>query len=373
MSPVDELPQAARPFVTFSTYVRAHGFASSPDQTTSFLAAVELLGPRNMEDIRRAAHATLAPTPERRAEFDALFRAFFQGQSVVPPTLSESDDDTMRVQQDEGGLFEPELADEEHEAGQAATGAEMPSQRRFSDVSDNDLLRRFRRLVSKRLPVRRGHRRFKSNRGDTYSLRRALRGAVRRDGEILVLPQTRRKLRQRKILLLIDVSGSMKAETESYLCFAHTLFQASERIEVFTLGTRLTRVSRALRVANREQALDMAAGIVSDWDGGTRIGDALQAFLSLPRYAGFARGAVTLILSDGLERGDPAAMSDAVARLARLSWRLSWLTPLAGSDDFRPQTAALQSIVPYVNEIRAGASVEQLCKHVLGLAQSRSA
>ena len=131
------------------------------------------------------------------------------------------------------------------------------------------------------------------------------------------------------MLLLIDVSGSMKARTEDNLRLAHALTQARRRVEVFTFGTRLTRVTRPMRLKRREQALAAAAQMVSDWDGGTRIGDALKAFLAVPRFAGYARGAVVLIVSDGLERGDPAAMRDAVAKLSRRAWRLSWLTPLA--------------------------------------------
>ncbi len=115
---------------------------------------------------------------------------------------------------------------------------------------------------------------------------------------------------------------------------------------MFTFGTRLTRVTRPLRIKRREQALRAAAHLVSDWDGGTRIGDALQAFLAVPRFAGYARGAAVLVVSDGLERGDVAAMRDAVAKLSRRAWRLSWLTPLATGRAFTPQTAALVAIRP---------------------------
>ncbi len=115
-------------------------------------------------------------------------------------------------------------------------------------------------------------------------------------------------------------------------------------VEVFTFGTRLTRVTRPLRLKRREQALTAAAHLVSDWDGGTRIGDALQAFLAVPRFAGYARGAAVIVVSDGLERGDVAALRDAVAKLSRRAWRLSWLTPLATGPGFTPQTEALIAI-----------------------------
>ena len=171
---------------------------------------------------------------------------------------------------------------------------------------------------------------------------------------MLHLPKMRRKLAQRRILLLIDVSGSMKAATDGFLRLAHSLGRVVERLEVFTLGTRLTRITSAIRMRQRDQALTMASSMVSDWDGGTRIGEALQAFLAIPRFAVFSRGALVVVLSDGLERGEHDAMTSAVQKLTRLAWRLEWLTPDAGSVDFEPRTAALQSILPFVDHLGTG-------------------
>jgi uncharacterized protein with von Willebrand factor type A (vWA) domain len=149
--------------------------------------------------------------------------------------------------------------------------------------------------------------------------------------------------------------------------------QAATQVEVFTFGTRLTRVTRALRVRRREQALSAAANAVSDWDGGTRIGDALQAFLAVPRFAGYARGAAVLVISDGLERGDVVAMRDAVARLSRRAWRLDWLTPLATGRAFTPQTAGLLAIRPLVDEMADGGSSAAIVTHILSLSARRAA
>jgi uncharacterized protein with von Willebrand factor type A (vWA) domain len=128
-----------------------------------------------------------------------------------------------------------------------------------------------------------------------------------------------------------------------------------------------------MRLRRSEQALAGAAQIVSDWDGGTRIGDALKAFLAVPRFGSYARGAVTLIVSDGLERGDPAALAEAVARLSRGSWRLSWLTPLATERDFRPRTEALVAIFPFVDDRVDGGSVSAIVDHVLAIGRRRAA
>ena len=364
------LPAAARHLAGFSPFLRRFDFWTSPEQTMAFLAAVELLGPRGIEDVRRAAIATLSPERERAGEFDALFRAWFHGEFV--PVPGDSGDDTeVRVHDEGEAVFEASEAPEVDESGQAATAAEALSQRRFRPDPGLAFFRRFAREAPARLPRRRGFRHSRARKGDSIDLRRALRLALRAGGDAPEIPWRRRRTRQRRILLLIDISGSMKDYTEHTLRFAHALSRAAERMECFTLGTRLTRVTGALRLHDPDRALERASALAPDWDGGTRIGDAPRAFLSVPRFAGLARGAAVIVLSDGSERGNPNAMVDAVRRLSRLAWRLSWLTPLAADTGFRPETAALAAALPYLDDLGDGASPESLRAHVLSLGQVR--
>jgi uncharacterized protein with von Willebrand factor type A (vWA) domain len=369
MSEPQSLPHAARPFLTFATLLRSNGFIVAPEQTVAFLTAIDLLGPSGITDIRRAAHATLAPPPERRPEFEALFDAHFLGRTTTVAVPAERGDDEIRVRDGDRGSFEPLMTGETRTSGRAAAAAELLAARRFGPESDTQVLRRFERALPQRVPRRRGYRHSVDRRGRGFDLRRSLRQSIRTDGEVMQLPRLRRRVRQRHILLLIDVSGSMKDRTEAHLRFAHALARAVERSEIFTIGTRLTRVTRALRRKNRDQALAAASNVVADWDGGTRIGDALQAFLTVPRFAGHARGALVLVISDGLERGDHRAMTSAVARLSSLAWRISWLTPLAVDSSYRPQTAALKSILPLIDDLADGSSTERLCTHVLQVSQ----
>ena len=371
MSGSATIPAPARVLAGFPPFLRRFGFGTSPDQTVAFLDAVERLGPRGIDDVRRAAAATLGPPRERAGEFEALFRAWFHGEAT--PTPRESEDDTeVRVHDDGDGTLEPPGAADMGESGQTATAAEMLGHRRFRADTGTDSLRRFAREAPAVLPRRRGLRRKRARKGETPDLSRALRAAVRQGGDTPVLPWRRRSLRQRRILLLIDVSGSMKEHTEPALRLAHVLYHAAERMEGFTLGTRLTRITRALRLRNAEAALAKASALVPDWDGGTRIGDALAAFLAVPRFAGFARGAVVVVLSDGLERGGPDTLTGAVARLSRLAWRVSWLTPLAADPAFRPETAGLTAIAPFLDDLGDGASPDALCRHLLSLGRIRT-
>ena len=336
----------------------------------AFLAAVELLGPRGIDDVRRAAVATLSPARERSGEFDALFRAWFHGEIAPVPRASE-DETEIRIHDEGGAAHEPPDAPDFGESGQSATASEMLGDRLFQAETAAERLRRFAREAPERLPRRRGLRRMRACKGDIVDFRGALRAAVRQGGDTPVLAWRRRRSRQRRLLLLIDVSGSMKEHTESTLRFAHVLFHAAERMECFTLGTRLTRITSALRLRNPEAALAKASPLVPDWDGGTRLGDALGAFLAVPRFAGCARGAVAVVVSDGLERGGPDTMTNAVARLSRLAWRVSWLTPLAADPAFRPETAGLAAIAPHVDDLGDGGSPNALCSHMLSLGRSR--
>ena len=364
------MPAPARHLAGFPPFLRDFGFTTSPEQTVAFLQAVELLGPRGIDDVRRAAVATLSPPRERAGEFDALFRAWFHGEFAPVPRESE-DETEVRVHDEGGATHEPPDEPDLGESGQSATAAEMLGGRRFRAETAIERLRRFAREAPERLPRRRGLRRRRARKGDTVDLPRALRTAVRHGGDTPVLPWRRRTLRQRRILLLVDVSGSMKEQTENVLRFAHVLYHAAERMEGFTLGTRLTRITAALRLRNADSALAKASALVPDFDGGTRIGDALAAFLAVPRFAGFARGAAVVVLSDGLERGGPDTMTGAVARLSRLAWRVSWLTPLAADPEFRPETTALSAIAPLLDDLGDGSSPEALCRHMLSLGRIR--
>jgi uncharacterized protein len=367
------LPRPLEPFIAFASVLRANGFAVAPEQTESFVAGVGLLGPRAIDDVHRAALATLAPPPERREEFDALFRMVFLGQAIAAPAPADpdSEDDVEAFDAADGGMEPPETP-EEDESGGEPTGAERLFARRFGELSESEVLRRFRRAAPAALPRRRARRLVSAKSSGQFDMRRALREAVRRDGEVVRLPTLARRQVRRRVLLLIDVSGSMKERTDAHLRFAHTLARATERLEVFTLGTRLTRITRAMRHRNRDQAMAMASTLVADWDGGTRLGDALQAFLAVPRFAGFARGALCVVVSDGLERGNPAAMTDAIARLSRLAWAVVWLTPLAGDAGYTTETAALKAVLPYIDRLGDASSPERLCAEILNFQRKAS-
>ena len=359
------LPRPLAPFLNFAQALRSAGFLAAPEQTQSFIAAVGLIGPRSLMDIRRAARATFGPQPERHEEFDALFDEIFLGRVLSAPAPGDPEDMPNAY---DAGAFEPILAPEDEEpSGADASLAERLFARHFID-DESDALRVFARDLPSALPRRRARRMTRGN-GRVADPRRTFRHMMRRDGELTRLMRRRRKERQRRVLLLVDISGSMKAGTDSALRLAHALVRGGEQVEVFTIGTRLTRVTRALARRNREQALQLASGLVADWDGGTRLGEALQVFLSVPRFAGFARGAFVIVISDGLERGGPEALTQAMARLDGLAWSVLWLTPLAADAHFQPKTEALRAIAPMIDRLGNGASPQAIAHEILHFAK----
>lgn len=367
MSELAILPRPLAPFMAFGQALRASGFAVAPEQLNALIAAVGLLGPRSLRDVRRAAHATLGPAPERREEFDALFDEVFLGHVLTAEAFGEPED--MPAAYDAGEFEMMPDAGEEDPSGAEASLAERLFARRFHG-DENEALRVFARAVPAALPRRRA-RRLTVGKGRTADPRRAFREMLRKDGEITQLPSRVRQMRQRRVLLLIDVSGSMKAGTDGALRLGHALVQAAEQVEVFTLGTRLTRVTRALKHRSRDQALALASGLVADWDGGTRLGEALQVFLSVPRFAGFARGALVVVLSDGLERGGPEALVSAMLRLHGLAWSVLWLTPLAADRAYRAETGALKSILPMIDRLGNGANPQAIAVEILGFSKGQ--
>jgi uncharacterized protein len=197
-----------------------------------------------------------------------------------------------------------------------------------------------------------------------------LAAANRSGGEIVSFAWLRRPPRPRRVLVLIDVSGSLRTSSPDLLRFAHEVVRATGRAEAFTFGTRLTRVTRALDTPDVDTALGSLSDCVLDADGGTRIGVALQQFLANGRYVALARGALVIVLSDGLERGDPALMRDAAGRLSRLAHRLVWWSPLACDPAYRPVTRGMRAILGDLDALGGARDLPSLLEAVRRLPET---
>jgi uncharacterized protein with von Willebrand factor type A (vWA) domain len=219
------------------------------------------------------------------------------------------------------------------------------------------------------LPLRRT-RRTVAARAGRPDLRRTLRRSFRSGGEPVERSWRRRRERARRLVLLLDVSGSMADYSRPLLLFAHAALRADPRSEAFCFGTRLTRVTRELRGVGTDAAVRRAAGTVFDWSGGTRIGESLKRFLDEYGHRAVARGAVVVICSDGLEVDEPDLLREQMARLARLAHKVVWLNPLLGRPDYEPLARGMHAALPFVDDFRSGHNLVSLEELASALAPS---
>ncbi|HET9565893.1 MAG TPA: VWA domain-containing protein, partial [Mycobacterium sp.] len=209
-------------------------------------------------------------------------------------------------------------------------------------------------------------RRRRHRRGDRLDVRASLRHSTRSGGDPAVPIRRTRKWTPRRLVALLDISGSMEPYARAYL---HLLWGAATRAhaEVFVFGTRLTRLTRALRNANPDLALERAAALMPDWSGGTRIGRAVREFMDLYGRRGMARGAVVLIVSDGWERDDPSLLAQQMAALGRHAHRVVWANPRAAAPGFAPVAGGMAVALPHIDSFVSGHSVDALIEVVRAL------
>jgi uncharacterized protein with von Willebrand factor type A (vWA) domain len=346
----------------FARALRAAGLGVTPDRTAAFLTAVAEVGADSAGGVYWAGRATLCSEPEHVPTYDQVFEAWFGGQAQRPGRRSSV---PARVvpsaplgDQGEGG---EQLESDVLRA--AASETEVLRHRDVAELSPREraaLAQAFAQLQVA-LPRRRGSRRRPTGRGE-MDARRTLREQLRRAGEVGPIRWRRRTTRPRRVVLLVDVSGSMSAYADALLRLAHRVLRSGMagggRVEVFTIGTRLTRLTPALRAHRDPDAALRAAGeLVPDWSGGTRLGEVLRAFADRWGQRGLARGAVLVICSDGWERGDVDLLTGQVERLRRLSHRLVWVNPHRGKAGYLPVQQGIVAVLPHVDDFVAGHSL----------------
>lgn len=361
-APADQLTGV---FVAFARGLRTRGLDVGTGQIARYCAAVDALQVTSLTDIYWAGRSALVSRRSEGQVYDEEFLRFFLGWDTTlaapsdeefPPSPSSAEPDDARatgssIDYGVDVIDEDSQDDETQSSGSRATREELLRMRSFTDWTADEVavLARLMAQLRIRVPLRLERRLERSPRGDRLDLRRTVRHSLRHDGEVIRRSWKRRKRRPRPIVMLIDVSGSMSAHSRALLHLAYVACHSGVRAEVFCFGTRLTRVTPLLADKDPDAAVAMAAAAVADWDGGTRIGDSLQAFLKLWGRQGKLRGSLVLIFSDGLERGDPDVLEAAMARLARLTYRIVWLNPLKADPEYEPLVRGMKSALPHVD------------------------
>jgi uncharacterized protein with von Willebrand factor type A (vWA) domain len=342
----------------FARALRAAGVPVTADRERTYLEAVAEVGLDGQSGTYWAGQATLCGSPADLERYDQVYAAWFglERAGRRPPRDPVRTVAQAALEPRDGGNAGP---DEESEALQAqASSTEVLRHRDVAVLSSAERLRLAALFAGlrPRAPRRPAHRHTPSRRG-VVDARRTLRDQLRRMGEPGPIAWRRRGTRPRRVVLLVDVSGSMSGYADALLRLAHSYAATGLPVEVFTLGTRLTHVTRPLRQRDPERALAACGAVVPDWSGGTRLAEGLRVFLDRWGRRGMARGAVVVLFSDGWERDAPEALGEQMRRLRGLAHRVVWVNPHRGKAGYQPVQQGMVAALPHIDDFVAGHSM----------------
>ena len=352
--------------VTIARTLRALGVAAPPDATVAYAAALAEVGIDRRSRAYWAGRATLVRRPEDVPAYDQAFAAVFEGRDAGDGHEEPAEVRSVTLLVDTDDAVPPDVGDEVVD-GPVHTlrwsDREVLRAKDFARCSPAELDEAHRlmsdlRVAGSRRPSRR--QRPTGRRRGPIDLGATTRASLRTGGEPLRTVHRIAGDRPRRVVLLCDVSGSMEAYARALVRFAHVAVAGRAPVEVFTLGTRCTRITRELGSRDPDAALDAVAGAVEDWSGGTRLGEGLRTFNERWGLRGLARGAVVVILSDGWDRGDPEELAEQVRRLQRVAHRIVWVNPLKASPGFAPLARGMAAALPHVDELVEGHSLAAL-------------
>lgn len=371
----------ARIVAGFARALRSVGVAVPTGSAILYSEALSLVGLEDPEHVYWAGRATLVRRPEDFDIYDRVFSSFWTDITAMPLSREWAQPVTLAVDDDDDDADDAGEGDrgDDPQGGEVKalrwSAAEILANRDMGALSAEEWAEAAQlistlRITTQLRPSRRSRPTTRRS-GDHPDLRRTFRRNMRHGGIPVHRAWRETVERPRRLVFLLDVSGSMESYSRGLARFAHAAVASRRagRVEVFTIGTRLTRITRQMGRRDPEAALRAVAGAVSDWSGGTRLGESLQHFNDLWGVRGMARGAVVVICSDGWDRGDPEVVAGEMARLARVARRVIWVNPLKASPGYAPLARGMAAALPYVDLFVEGHSVsslDQLARMVAG-------
>jgi uncharacterized protein len=368
----------AEQIVRFARTLRASGVKVGPGAAMDAVEAVESIGATRRQDFYWTLHATLIKRHEDDPVFDQAFRLFWRRRDPneailaallpVSPESAKEQPGQRRVQEALAEDDPPRLprprpeAEREVDMRGSASDVEILRHKDFAQMTADELAEA-RRRISELTPLwqRVSSRRLRTDpRGNRIDLRRTLRASLRSGGELIDLRRRAPGRRLPPLVALLDISGSMSDYSRIVLHFLHALAESRGGVSTFLFGTRLTNVTRSLKLRDPDAALAACGEAAKDWSGGTWISSSLHRFNQDWSRRVLGQGAHALLITDGLEREAGDALSREMDRLHRSCRKLIWLNPLLRYAQFEPKAAGIRAMLPHVDELRPVHSLESL-------------
>ncbi len=363
-----------RHLVRFVDELRRAGLDVPPGCTLEFGRAVAEVGATTRSGVYWSGRATLVRRPEDVDTYDEAFERHWMSSAAGSVAVAEQPTITLLLDVPEDAAV-PD-ADDGASDGDGDhisvrwSRTEVLASRDFADCTADELAELHDLMGGLRLfgATRRCRRLRPAHHRGRPDLRRTVRAALRTGGEPIHRAFSEPGVRPRRLVLLLDVSGSMEPYARALIRFLHAAMVGRRDVEAFALGTRLTRLTRELSTRDPDAALARAAVAVTDWSGGTRLGDGLRVFNDKWGVPGMARGATVVILSDGWDRGEPSVMEEQMGRLHRVAHQVVWVNPLKASPGYAPIARGMAAALPYVDRFVEGHSLDSLRSLVAVLA-----
>jgi uncharacterized protein with von Willebrand factor type A (vWA) domain len=348
--------------VLFGRLLRLAGLPLSPAQTRDFARALDWIDVGDRDQVFHTARSFLVTRHEDLNLFATIFELFWrahrEGTELRLPRRAQRPRSSRTEQRlDVFDLISGRAAsdDPEVEVGDRAgsySDIEALRHKDFTELTDDELeeVRRQIRDIRWQVSRRRSRRRVPHRRGGRVHLRKVLREAAKHDATPVRLWRQTRKVKQRPIVLLADISGSMDKYSRLLLHFFYAALQGLGQVECFVFGTRLTRITQYLKVRNVDIAVEQAAREILDWSGGTRIGESLGDFNRHWGRRVLRRGAVAIVVSDGWERGDAGLLRREMRHLHHRCHRLIWLNPHLGHPEYEPLVEGMATALPFIDD-----------------------
>jgi uncharacterized protein len=372
---------------------RDHAFRIGPGELCDAARALELVDLSDQRVVRDGLRPILSGTFDDAAVFDRAFADFFfpgpagMAQDRMPATRREpgSDADGPEAMLEREHRSAPASAgadDASETSGGAITAFEttesaadpvLVARSSYSPIEVDSpdapevapvepVWRDAARSLVRRLHLGLSRRWRPARRGRRFDLRRTLRASLQTGGEALTPRWLRRPTRAPRFVLLLDGSRSMTADAQPALQIAIAIASVTWRVEVFTFSTALERVTDDVRRAAAGERRRFA-DVSHAWGGGTSIGACLREFLRRFGERLVGRDTVVIIVSDGLDVGEPELLRDAMRELHRRSASVVWLNPLLETPGYEPTASGMRAARPYVttfDSVRDAADLARL-------------
>jgi len=364
--------------VFFARTLRKAGLPAGPSTVVDAVRAVEVSGIRSRDDLYWTLHAVFVRKREHRVLFDEAFRIYWQSRGLIekmlailspvaPPRGEPEKPKAGQTRVSQAFQAAKERVSEETrpqvevDASFTVSGKEVIQAKDFAQMTAEEVATAKQALRAMTLPMDkiRQRRLAPASRG-LIDPRRTLRASMRAGGDIIDLKFRKPQEKRPPVVALCDISGSMSQYSRLLLHFMHGLMAERRDVHTFLFGTRLTNVTRQLRMKDPDEALEACSGSVADWSGGTRIATALRDFNRIWSRRVLSGNPTVLLITDGLERDTDEDLEREMDRLHRSCRRLIWLNPLLRFDGFEAKAKGIRAMLPHVDEFRAAHSLDAI-------------